>query len=103
MKRLDALTLAGMAKLVIADLTDPKSIPHELMSFVEKFPSVPVQPLLLASDKHEYAMFEHLQRYPWVLKTVLYKDQKGLLDILDSKVLLPVDTRAKKQVPAQGK
>jgi len=32
------MTLVGMAKFVIADLTDSKRIPHELMSFVEKDP-----------------------------------------------------------------
>lgn len=90
-------TLVGMAKFVIADLTDPKSIPHELMSFVEKFPSVPVQPLLLASQQ-EYAMFEHLQRYPWVMETVLYQDQDALLRSLESTVILPAEQKAKELI-----
>lgn len=97
------MTLAGMAKFVIADLTDPKSIPHELMSFVEKLPSVAVQPLLLASQKHEYAMFEHLQRYPWVMKTVLYQDQETLLRSLESTVILPAERKAKKLLSTQRK
>lgn len=97
------MTLAGMAKFVIADLTDPKSIPHELMSFVEKLPSVPVQPLLLASQKQEYAMFPHLQRYPWVLETVLYQDHETLLRSLETSVILPAEQKAKELLATQRK
>lgn len=97
------MTLAGMAKFVIADLTDPKSIPHELMSFVEKLPSVPVQPLLLASQKQEYAMFPHLQRYPWVMATVLYQDQESLLHSLESTVILPAEQKAEELIATQRK
>lgn len=97
------ITLAGMAKFVIADLTDPKSIPHELMSFVEKLPSVPVLPLLLASQKQEYAMFEHLQRYPWVMETVFYEDLETLLRSLESTVILPAEQKAKELIATQRK
>lgn len=60
-------TLAHLSRFVIADLTDPRSVPHELMSFVEQLPSVPLQPII-AKGQLPYSMFAHLQRYSSVLE-----------------------------------
>jgi uncharacterized protein YjbI with pentapeptide repeats len=89
-------TLAHMARFVIADITDAKSIPQELMLIVPALPSVPVQPLLLASQQ-EYGMFEHFKRFPWVLEPFLYQDQDQLLASLDSHVVGPAEKQAKEQ------
>ena len=88
--------LAGMARFVIADITDAKSIPQELMAIVPDLPSVPVQPLLLASQQ-EYGMFEHFRSYPWVLKEELYDSPAQLVSDVDSSVIAPAESWLKEK------
>ena len=88
-------TLARMARFVIADITDPKSIPQELVSIVEQMPSLPVQPIL--QDGFEpWGMYDHIQRYPWVLTIHRYRDLDDLLVSLKEKVVAPAEMKAKK-------
>ena len=86
-------TLAHMARFVIADITDAKSIPQELKSIVPNLPSVPIQPLLLISQQ-EYGMFEHLTRFPWVLPIYYYTDQVSLLQSLKENIINPAERKA---------
>ena len=95
-------TLAHMARFVIADITDARSIPQELMAIVPNLPSLPVQPILLASQQ-EYGMFEHFKRYPWVLEAVLYDDQAALLAELREKVIEPAERLANAAVSSSRK
>lgn len=64
-------TLALMSRFVVADLSAAKSVPQELASIVPHFPSIPVQPILQAGEV-PYGMFEHFERYPWVLEKLVY-------------------------------
>ena len=65
------ITLASLAKFVVADLSSPKSIPQELTQIIPNFPSLPVQPVIEKSQR-EYGMFEHFKKYPWVLEQIEY-------------------------------
>jgi len=82
--------LARMARFVVADITDAKSIPQELAVFVPDLPSVPVQPLLLEGSA-EYSMFEHFKRYPWVLETYRYPSSERLIADLGVRVIDPAE------------
>lgn len=94
-------TLAHMARFVIADITDAKSIPQELMAIIPSLPDVPVQPLLLDSQQ-EYGMFEHFRNYPWVLAPFLYRDQKQLLGSLKENVIGPAEAKAKERTSGRA-
>ena len=62
-----------MARFVIADLTDPSSIPKELEAIVPHL-AVPVQPLLEGSSR-PYAMFKDYWKYEWCFRST---DTRGL-------------------------
>jgi hypothetical protein len=85
-------TLAHMARFVIADLTDAKSILQELQAIVPNSPSVLVQPILLASQE-EPGMFDFFERFPWVLAPYRYHSQAEVLAALDAKIIAPVEAR----------
>jgi len=52
-------TLARMARFIIADLTDPSSIPHELATIVPFLRTTPVLPIRLQGEI-KYGLFERL-------------------------------------------
>lgn len=87
-------TLAHISRFIIADLTDPSSIPQELQAIVPIL-AVPVQPILL-EGKREYAMFvDFLKTYHWMLPIHFYKDQADLLATLKEQVIEPAEQKAK--------
>src|SRR4029077_17639250 len=85
-------TLANMVRFIIADLTDPSSVPHEL-AMVVPGTVVPVQPVLLHGQR-EYAMFVDLKRrYGWVLEPYVYASQEQLIADLPERVIHPAETK----------
>ncbi len=87
-------TLANMARFIIADLTDPSSVPHELATVVPGT-VVPVQTIILEGQR-EYAMFPDLmRRYHWVLEPHQYTSKELLIDQLSERVIAPAEAKAK--------
>jgi hypothetical protein len=87
-------TLANMASFIIADLTDPSSIPHELATVIPNT-VVPVQPILLAG-KSEYAMFvDFRRRYSSVLATHHYTSPEQLIADLGERVIGPAEAKVR--------
>jgi hypothetical protein len=83
--------LAGMSRFVIADITDAKSVGHELSHIVPTLASVAVQPILLAGESG-YAMFEHWRRYAWVLPEMHYGSAEQLTEELLPKIIGQVES-----------
>ena len=86
--------LARMARFVVADITEARSIPQELMVIAPDLPSVPIQPLL-QEGAGEYGMFEHFRRYPWVLKEHVYASPQQLIAELSERVIGPAEAKVR--------
>lgn len=85
--------LAHLARFIIADLTEPSSIPQELQAIIPML-AVSVQPILL-EEKREYAMFHNFSRYHWVLPIYYYKDQESVLASIETAIIQPAEKKAK--------
>jgi hypothetical protein len=85
--------LARMARFIIADLTDPSSIPQELEAIVPHL-AVPVLPLLEGSSR-PYAMFKDYWKYDWVLPPYQYDGLEPLLATLAERVVAPAEAKVK--------
>jgi pentapeptide repeat protein len=85
--------LARMARFIIADLTEPSSVPKELEAIVPTV-VVPIQPLLQGS-KHQYSPFKDYREYNWILKEHRYQSLSDLLTSIREKVIAPAEAKVK--------
>jgi hypothetical protein len=85
-------TYAITSRFVIADISAPRCVPHELMAIVPHSPSIPVVPIIRIGEE-PYAMFNDLCAYPWVLEPVRYRDDADLLAQLNSAIVAPAEKR----------
>jgi hypothetical protein len=86
--------LAHIARFVIADITDAKSIPQELQKIVPNLPSLPVRPIIL-ENQYEYAMFKDFGGYLSVSPPYRYQNTDKLLESLEEEVIAPALRKAK--------
>lgn len=69
------MTLAAMSRYVIADLSSPRSIPHELASIVRQMPSVRFYPIIETGEK-PFGMFDDYHYYQWIRPIKEYNEIK---------------------------
>jgi hypothetical protein len=81
-----------MARFVIADISDAKSVLQELQAIVLELPSVPVQPVIVASQE-EPGMFDFYRRFPWFLPVHRYDTPAQLLSELSDRVIKPSEAK----------
>jgi hypothetical protein len=85
--------LARMARFVVADISDAKSVLQELRAIVPDLPSVPVQPIIL-STQEEPGMFDFYRNRPSFLSVHRYTSQEQLIAELGEKIIRPAELKA---------
>ena len=83
--------LAGLSHFVIADVTDPKSVPLELQATVPQV-MVPFSPIIEEGEK-PFAMLEDLLHYDWVFPPICYSSLDAVIASLDEKIIGPAEAR----------
>jgi hypothetical protein len=82
------MTLAGLCRFIIADITNPSSAPLELQATVPNY-MIPFVPIIQHGEK-PFAMFRDLQsKYSWVLDTLEYDTSANLIKGLERAVVEP--------------
>jgi uncharacterized protein YjbI with pentapeptide repeats len=84
--------LARMARFVVADISDAKSVLQELRAIVPDLPSVPVQPIILAVQE-EPGMFDFYRNFRSFLNVHRYASQEQLIADLGEKVIRPAELK----------
>jgi uncharacterized protein YjbI with pentapeptide repeats len=85
--------LAGMAKFVIADITNPKSTPLELQATIPEM-MIPFQPIIQEGEQ-PFAMLQDLwiKHRDWVFEPIEYSSVDRLIEAFDSEIIVPAETR----------
>jgi hypothetical protein len=88
------MTIAHMARFVIADFTDSKIVLEEAPEIVRSTDSVPFQPLIFDGAGEEPVTIGNLRRnHLSVLATYRYPDTDGLLRMLKAHVIDPAEAK----------
>ena len=85
------MTLAGMARFIIADVTSATMVREELRSIVEKYPSKPIQPILLYGEKEYVTLPEMFRDFRNILKTFIYQDKNDVISELSTEIIQPAE------------
>ena len=98
-------TLAGMSRFIIADISEPKSIPLELQAIVPDY-AIPVVPIFQIRQDEEaeeaFAMIRDLQKYDWVFDVLEYETPGVLLDSFEEEIVNPAKDKADSLLPQKA-
>jgi uncharacterized protein YjbI with pentapeptide repeats len=84
--------LARLCRFVVADLTDARSVQHELALIAPNI-RVPIAPVIRRGEP-PWSMFDDLREmYHWVLPPVEFTEPVELASVLDTLVLEPVEAK----------
>ena len=83
-------TIARLARFILADITDPRSVPHELATLVPSLPSVPVQPLI-GKGAEPWGMYDSIKVYPWVRPIWTYEDKRDLVCRFETEIVASIE------------
>jgi hypothetical protein len=84
-----------MARFVIADLTDARSVLQELQAIVPDLPSVAVR-LLIKKSEHDYGMLDFLRMYPWVVKGIYeYENEEEVIASIKENIIVPAEAKVR--------
>ena len=79
--------LAGMSGFVIADVTDPNSIPQEIQAIVPNL-SIPFLPIFQQTPNSKpFPMIWDHHRHPWVAELLTYDDPEQLCEKFDRAIV----------------
>ncbi|MEP6668314.1 MAG: pentapeptide repeat-containing protein [Chthoniobacter sp.] len=92
------MTMASLSKFVIADITQPKSVPQETQAIVPNFKIPFVR--IIQEGEPPWSMAGDLDTFPWVIKQVLrYQDKDHL--VANLKVLIDLAEAVHQQLTRQ--
>lgn len=84
------MTLAGISRFIIADITSAHTVREELSAIVRNYPHKPVQPIL-RDTAEEYPTFPDLKSFSSLLPLHRYTDIEGLVKSLYDTVIEPAE------------
>ena len=87
--------LAGMAKFIIADLTEAKAVVQELQAIVPNLPFVAVRFIIMKSER-EPGMLDHIRRFPWVIEGAFeYENAQEVITSIPDAIIDPAEKKLK--------
>ena len=84
-----------MARFVIADLTDARSVPQELQAIVPHCPTVAVR-LIKKRGEPEYGMLDFIRKSPSVVKERYeYENVEEVIASIKENIIVPAEAKVR--------